>query len=266
LVLGWAAYEGGSYLGSYLGGGTGYAMPGNAFDSLASGVAGWAAGQGGYGYGYNGGEPAAGSEPGEQPGPGAGPGPALPPPPQDCYAGPDPACTPSPLPAAVVNQPYVTDPVHETPIGKLCADGLCISEKIPFRQGPVKGLHVNINPVNSASTVNDSLALVQVPVSAIGPEIPSVDLPVSGAAITDGHHPRHGDRYLQSALDCFDGPGAPYKGIPGAHSEINAVNQGLFADPGSSISDYIFYNLRLRGALQGEPIEMCSNCASILGG
>lgn len=75
--------------------------------------------------------------------------------------------------------------------------------------------------------------------------------------------PLHPD--LQAALDEFEGPGAAGKGIPGAHSEINAVNEGLLANPGSQIGDYIFYSLRLRGALQGEPIEMCSNCASILG-
>ena len=78
--------------------------------------------------------------------------------------------------------------------------------------------------------------------------------------IPDLLHPDH-----QVALDQFEGPGAAGKGIPGAHSEVNAVNEGLFTNPGSQISDYIFYSLRLRGALQGEPIEMCPNCASILG-
>ncbi|UIJ63813.1 hypothetical protein LWP59_10605 [Amycolatopsis acidiphila] len=70
---------------------------------------------------------------------------------------------------------------------------------------------------------------------------------------------------LQQRLDEFPGPGAPYKGTPGAHSEINAVNQGLFARSGSQIDDFIFYNVRLRGAAQGEFIEMCPNCAWILG-
>jgi RHS repeat-associated protein len=69
---------------------------------------------------------------------------------------------------------------------------------------------------------------------------------------------------LRSAIEDFEGPGAPGKGIPGAHSEINAVNQGLFADPSSQISDYLLYNLRLRGALKGQPIVMCSNCTTIL--
>jgi hypothetical protein len=69
---------------------------------------------------------------------------------------------------------------------------------------------------------------------------------------------------LQSALDEFEGPGAPGKGIPGAHSEINAVNQGLLEAPGSQIGDYIFYSVRLRGALQGAPIVMCPNCSEIL--
>ena len=75
--------------------------------------------------------------------------------------------------------------------------------------------------------------------------------------------PLHPD--LQQRLAEFPGPGAPGKGIPGAHSEINAVNQGLFARPGSQINDFVFYSVRLRGAAQGDTIEMCPNCAWILG-
>jgi len=76
--------------------------------------------------------------------------------------------------------------------------------------------------------------------------------------------PLHPD--LQQLLEDFPGPGAPGKGIPGAHAEINALNQGLFARPGSQISDFIFYNVRLRGAAIGEPIAPCPNCAWFLGG
>jgi hypothetical protein len=70
---------------------------------------------------------------------------------------------------------------------------------------------------------------------------------------------------LRLALDNFDGPGAPGKGIPGAHSEINALNQGLLEDRDSEINGYIFYSVRLRGSLQGQPIGMCANCSTILG-
>lgn len=49
--------------------------------------------------------------------------------------------------------------------------------------------------------------------------------------------PLHPDLHL--APDEFEGPRAPGKGIPGGHSEINAVDQGLFADPASRISDYM---------------------------
>ena len=79
--------------------------------------------------------------------------------------------------------------------------------------------------------------------------------------IPDPLHP-----LLRQRLDSFSGPGAPAKGIPGAHSEINAVNQGLFARPGSQIGDFTFYSVRLRGTIKGQPIEMCPNCAQILGG
>jgi hypothetical protein len=71
---------------------------------------------------------------------------------------------------------------------------------------------------------------------------------------------------LASRIDDFAGPGAAGKGVPGAHSEVNAVNHGLFARPGSIVEDFMLYNLRLRGAAIGEPIPMCSNCSKILNG
>jgi len=71
---------------------------------------------------------------------------------------------------------------------------------------------------------------------------------------------------LAARLAQFEGPGAAGKGIPGAHSEINAVNQGLFARPGASMNDFALYNVRLRGSAQGSPIPMCSNCSAILQG
>jgi hypothetical protein len=76
--------------------------------------------------------------------------------------------------------------------------------------------------------------------------------------------PLHPD--LQQLLKDFPGPGAPGKGISGAHAEISALNQGLFARPGSRISDFIFHNVRLRGAAIGEPIAPCPNCVWFFGG
>jgi RHS repeat-associated protein len=73
-------------------------------------------------------------------------------------------------------------------------------------------------------------------------------------------------RELAAALDAFAGPGAAGKGIPGTHSEFNAINQGLFARPGASISDFLLYSVRLRGSDQGSQIMMCPNCANILKG
>ena len=62
------------------------------------------------------------------------------------------------------------------------------------------------------------------------------------------------------------GPGAPFKGIPGAHSEINALNQGLVARPGSRLSDFLLYSVRLQRSGGSEQILMCQNCAQIVGG
>lgn len=57
-------------------------------------------------------------------------------------------------------------------------------------------------------------------------------------------NPVHPD--IQQALDEFVGPGASGKGVPGAHSEINAVNQGLFAREGPARDWYP------SGALKGD--------------
>ncbi|GAB3433829.1 RHS repeat-associated core domain-containing protein [Flindersiella endophytica] len=71
---------------------------------------------------------------------------------------------------------------------------------------------------------------------------------------------------LRRALDAFEGPPAPFHGEPGAHSEVHAVNQGLFARQGSKLEDFLVYSVRLRGSKKGNPIEMCPNCAPILNG
>ncbi len=71
---------------------------------------------------------------------------------------------------------------------------------------------------------------------------------------------------LQARLNEFEGPYAAGKGIPGAHSEINALNQGLWARPDADIEDFLIYNLRLRGAEQGMPIARCPNCAVLTRG
>jgi hypothetical protein len=74
--------------------------------------------------------------------------------------------------------------------------------------------------------------------------------------------PLHSD--LARALDAWEGPAAAFKGIPGGHAEFNALNKGLNARPGSQISDFMMYSIRLRGAQKGSQIRMCENCAGIL--
>jgi hypothetical protein len=83
----------------------------------------------------------------------------------------------------------------------------------------------------------------------------------NASSIPDPLHPD-----LQAALNAFEGPGVPFKGIPGAHSEIYAVNEGLYARPGATIGDFLIYSVRLQRSRLGEQILMCPNCAQILSG
>ncbi|WP_374404822.1 YwqJ-related putative deaminase [Frankia sp. Cj3] len=71
---------------------------------------------------------------------------------------------------------------------------------------------------------------------------------------------------LQARLNEFEGPHAAGKGTPGAHSEINALNQGLWARLDADVEDFLIYNLRLRGAGQGMPIARCPNCVVLTRG
>jgi hypothetical protein len=58
----------------------------------------------------------------------------------------------------------------------------------------------------------------------------------------------------------------PFKGVPGAHSEVDAINKGLFARPGAKIEDFLVHNVRLKGAEKGLPITKCGHCAIITRG
>lgn len=77
------------------------------------------------------------------------------------------------------------------------------------------------------------------------------------------------DRQIQDRLDVFDsafGSPVPYKGKPGAHSEIYALNDGLAARPGARLSDFRLYNVRLKGGKTGLPIERCAHCSFLTDG
>jgi RHS repeat-associated protein len=196
----WVGYELGSYLGSHLFNSPGYVF-GSSFDPFASAMAGWAA-ENSYALasGQAVGGPFLATVPGGpvgSPGAGAwaaGPGPvappAPPPQPKDCFAGPDPTCTPAPPPTALLDQPYETSHVHEIiSVAELFARGRGIAEKMHVRQGPVGGVNAEINPVDSESTVNDGLSLVDVPITAIGPGTPSAGLPANGGSIGEDTSP-----------------------------------------------------------------------------
>jgi hypothetical protein len=58
----------------------------------------------------------------------------------------------------------------------------------------------------------------------------------------------------------------PYGGRPGTHAEVHAANQALGARPGATMEDLLIYNVRLRGARRGLPIERCPPCQAITAG
>ncbi|WP_406642519.1 DNRLRE domain-containing protein [Amycolatopsis sp. WGS_07] len=77
--------------------------------------------------------------------------------------------------------------------------------------------------------------------------------------IPDPLHP-----LIATALSSFVGPPAYNYGIPGAHSEFNALNKGLFARDGAKIGDFVFYSVRLRGSRKMDQILKCPNCSQVL--
>ena len=79
-------------------------------------------------------------------------------------------------------------------------------------------------------------------------------------------------RRLEALLEQTGGRGLG-KGTPGVHSEIDALNQALrhreelgLTVTEASLEDFIFHNLRLRGAAKGQPIKRCDNCAYLTSG
>jgi len=71
---------------------------------------------------------------------------------------------------------------------------------------------------------------------------------------------------LQDRIDNFEGEGADFKGVPGSHSEINALNEGMLARPGATREEFTAYNVRLKGTQKGQRIIRCDNCQQITDG
>lgn len=87
--------------------------------------------------------------------------------------------------------------------------------------------------------------------------------------ITYGHNtgiPNPLHPTFQDRIDNFEGEGADFKGVPGSHSEINALNEGMLARPGSTLEEFTVYNVRLKGTLKGQRIIRCDNCQQITDG
>ena len=59
------------------------------------------------------------------------------------------------------------------------------------------------------------------------------------------------------------------KGIPGSHSEVQALNQGMQARPGSTPEDFAVHNVRTqtnKNGNAGDPMPRCDNCKPITDG
>jgi hypothetical protein len=71
---------------------------------------------------------------------------------------------------------------------------------------------------------------------------------------------------LTEYLASLGGQRIPFKGEPGTHSEIHALNAALLVRPGAPMSDFLLYNVRLKGADKGQPILQCANCQPLTEG
>jgi RHS repeat-associated protein len=81
-------------------------------------------------------------------------------------------------------------------------------------------------------------------------------------------------RQRLNALNEATGGAGIGKGLPGGHSELNALDQALKAYEAASgqtateevLGDFLMYNVRLRGAAQGAAIAPCANCSDLTRG
>ncbi len=91
----------------------------------------------------------------------------------------------------------------------------------------------------------------------------------TNSALPENLHPMVQNR-LTDYETLTEGNYPPYKGEPGEHSEVIALNEALHArgDDVSldDLSDFVLYNIRLRGAEKGEAIPRCQNCIFITDG
>ncbi|GGK05292.1 hypothetical protein GCM10010123_38950 [Pilimelia anulata] len=84
-------------------------------------------------------------------------------------------------------------------------------------------------------------------------------------SIPNGLHPELAGRLMMT------GKGAPFKGTPGSHGEIHALNGLLWKREASGMSTAIddsfsFFSRRLRGSQQGAQILRCGNCRNLTWG
>ncbi len=80
--------------------------------------------------------------------------PPPPPPPQDCYAGPNPTCTPSPAPRSLRDSQHETEHPRNTTNPRAIPRGDTITENTPSEEQLLSELHESIDGLNSELNEN----------------------------------------------------------------------------------------------------------------
>jgi RHS repeat-associated protein len=106
-----------------------------------------------------------------------------PPPPQDCYAGPDPTCTPPSPPGALLNGTWITYTVRGTSLSQLEREHLFITEQEQKASDKVSGLRPNATTTASSpesDSGDDYLPFLLQPLHDLRPGLPVPPGPGAG--------------------------------------------------------------------------------------
>ena len=100
--------------------------------------------------------------------------PPPPPPPQDCYAGPDPSCSPPPAPHALRTTQYITSPVHDiTSAASLLRGPNKIIERVPPNTNPVNGTRPSLTTNGNPAVGNNNISNLLAPIQNLQPTLPT---------------------------------------------------------------------------------------------
>lgn len=149
--------------------------------------------------------------------------PPPPPPPQDCYAGPNPTCTPPKAPSSLQDTKYVTRTVHDvTSVTKLFHDHKGITETVTPTTNKINGTGTNPLANGNPATSTGGSGLP----AGNGPTAPSPDTSGSGVGNGGGTSP--------GPPAC--GPEGP--GDAGSGSLVNLSTAGRTVQEAAAIKEY----------------------------